>query len=105
MSKLETIDSVVAWAKSVQCTAQMADEMISLIDLTSLGGSEQPGDIEALCKQAVEADVAAVCIYAKHLAQARRLLDGSRVKLATVVSFPDGGDDILQAVEEARFAD
>lgn len=77
---------------------------IPLIDLTTLSGDETADDIEALCDRALAHKIAAVCIYPAHLAVARQALAGTGVGLATVVNFPEGGDDIIAAVEAIEAA-
>lgn len=91
-------------ARTAPADAAAAARALALVDLTSLGGSESEADIEALCRRATEHGTAAVCIYGRHVPQARRLLAGSGVRLATVANFPEGSDDILAAAEEAEAA-
>ena len=76
-----------------------------LVDLTDLTDNCTPASIEALCAKAVTPHgiVAAVCIYPAFVAQAKRLLAGSGVKIATVVNFPGGGEDTV-AVEHETVA-
>lgn len=96
--------ALVEKAKAAPDDAAAAARALALVDLTSLGGNESEADIETLCRRAKEHGTAAVCIYARHVPQARRLLAGSKVRLATVANFPEGGDDILAAAEEAAAA-
>lgn len=83
-----------------------ATRLLSLVDLTSLGESDTPAQIEALCQSGLDAPAlpAAVCIYPEHITTARRCLQGTTVKVATVVNFPDGGSDPQRAVRETRRA-
>ena len=81
-----------------------AARTMALIDLTSLGGGETPDEIEHLCARAVAHGTAAICIYAEAVPQARPLLAGSPVRLATVANFPHGGDDLAAAAEETAAA-
>lgn len=73
------------------------DKLISLIDLTSLHESNTPITIAALCKQAQtpHGPVAAVCIYPPFVQEAKRLLQNTTIKIATVANFP-GGDQAWQ---------
>ncbi len=48
--------------------------------------------------------MAAVCLWAGFVPQARRLLRGTPVRIATVVNFPAGEDDVMRAADEARYA-
>ena len=94
----------IAAARAAPPDPELPARAVSLIDLTSLTGSETARDIEELCRKAVTHGVAAVCIYPDLLPVARSALARSNVRLATVVAFPDGGDDIALAAGEARVA-
>lgn len=84
----------------------IARRAIACLDLTELGDHATDADVEALCAKAVTpaGPVAAVCVWPRHVALARRLLAGTPVRIATVVNFP-GGDEptphIVTAVEQA----
>ena len=84
----------------------LAARLLSLLDLTSLGESDTPAQIEALCANALAAPVlpAALCVYPEHVAGVRRHLQGSTIKLATVVNFPDGGGDPARVERETQRA-
>ena len=87
----------------------VARRSLAALDLTSLGEDDTPARIEGLCASAVGAGglPASVCVYPEHIATARRALDAtgaSAVKVATVVNFPDGGDDAGRASRETRRA-
>ncbi len=84
----------------------LARRLLGLLDLTSLGEDDSPARIEALCARALSphGEVAAVCVYPEHVTTARRALDGSGVKIASVVNFPDGGDDPGRIERETRRA-
>ena len=103
MSSLD-LRTLLERARQAPVTAGLAARAMSLIDLTSLGGSETPAEIERLCERAVRHGTAAICIYAEHVPLARAHLDGSAVRLATVANFPHGGDDIAAAAEETAAA-
>ena len=84
----------------------LAARLLSLLDLTSLGEDDTPARIEALCASARAAPVlpAALCIYPEHVGSVRRSLQGTAVKVATVVNFPDGGSDPQRVERETRRA-
>jgi deoxyribose-phosphate aldolase len=103
MSSLD-LRSMLDQARQAPVTAGLAARAVPLIDLTSLGGSETPAEIERLCARAVRHGTAAVCIYADHVPLARERLAGTPVRLATVVNFPHGGDDLAGAAEETAAA-
>ncbi|WP_374556304.1 deoxyribose-phosphate aldolase [Aquitalea pelogenes] len=86
-----------------------ARRALSMMDLTSLNDDDTDARIVALCQQASSSagTVAAVCVYPRFVALARRTLDElglQQVKVATVSNFPAGGDDIALAVAETAAA-
>jgi len=85
--------------------AQIAARALPLVDLTDLTDDCTEAAIDALAAKAVtpHGAVAAVCVYPRFAAQAKRLLAGTGVKVATVVNFPDGGED-TEAVERETAA-
>lgn len=84
----------------------LAHHLLGLLDLTRLGEDDTPAQIEALCARAVgpQGQVAAVCVYPEHVTTARRVLAGNGVKIASVVNFPDGGEDPGRIERETRRA-
>jgi len=90
----------------VRSLRALAARLLSLLDLTSLGEHDTPAQIEALCASARAAPVlpAALCVYPEHITTVRRCLQGTAVKVATVVNFPDGGSDPLRVERETRRA-
>ena len=88
---------------------ETARRALAALDLTSLGEDDTPAQIRSLCAAAAGPGglPASVCVYPEHIATARSALDaaGARtVKVATVVNFPDGGDDPDRAARETRRA-
>ncbi|WP_428699529.1 deoxyribose-phosphate aldolase [Stappia sp.] len=86
--------------------AEVARRALPLVDLTNLDDACTTADIDALCARAVtpHGSVAAVCIWPRHVVQAASLLAGSGVNVATVVNFPQGGDDTLAVVAGTKAA-
>lgn len=84
----------------------LATRLLSLLDLTSLGENDTPAQIDLLCAAALAAPVppAALCVYPEHVAGVRRQLQGSAIRLATVVNFPDGGGDPARVERETQRA-
>ncbi|WP_310618677.1 deoxyribose-phosphate aldolase [Flexibacterium corallicola] len=80
----------------------VAQRTLGLIDLTNLNDDCTPADIDVLCKNAVtpHGQVAAVCLYPQFVAQAVKLLKGTKIRVATVVNFPAGGEDTAAVVTE-----
>lgn len=84
----------------------LARRAIGLLDLTDLSETCTPADIDGLASRAVtpHGAVAAVCLYPRFVSQAKRLLAGTGVKIATVVNFPAGGEDTGAVVAETEQA-
>ena len=84
----------------------LAARILPLLDLTSLGEDDTPGWIQALCASAYTrfGVPAALCVYPEHVTTARRALQGTTARVATVVNFPDGGSDATRAARETRRA-
>lgn len=87
-------------------TTEFAGQVLGLLDLTSLGEADTPARIRTLCAAALgrHGSPAAVCVYPEHITTARQALGGSGVKVATVVNFPEGGDDPARVERETRRA-
>jgi deoxyribose-phosphate aldolase len=80
------------------------EQLISVLDLTTLKGDETEADIAALCERAAEHGVAAVCVYGEWVQACVRHLDGTPVKVATVANFPQGQPDPERAARETAQA-
>lgn len=70
------------------------------IDHTVLKPTTVAADVEKLCKEAKEYGFAAVCVPPYYVAFAKGLLEGSDVKVATVVGFPFGYSSLESKVAE-----
>lgn len=86
-----------------------ARQIVSLLDLTTLSGTETPEEIDALCLRAatVCGPVAALCVPLRHVSRARAglaRLGLNGVKVATVANFPAGELDLAVSVAEIRDA-
>lgn len=62
----------------------------SMIDHTLLKPDATGEMIDKLCKEAEEYEFAAVCVNPCYVNRAKRLLEGTKVKVATVIGFPLG---------------
>ncbi len=73
-----------------------AHALLRLLDLTSLNEKDTEYGIEELCRKAQTpyGNVAAVCIWPKFVTLAKRLLHGKDIKVATVVNFPQGENNL-----------
>ncbi len=90
-------------------TTEAAIRAIRLMDLTSLNDDDHDARIIALCHQARTpvGTTAAVCIYPRFVGLARLTLAAQgtpEVKVATVVNFPHGDDDLATVLAETRAA-
>ncbi len=77
------------------------------IDHTLLKPQATKADLEKLCKEAIDNGFATVCVNPCNVAYCADLLEGSKVKLASVVGFPLGASipsiksaETLMAVED-----
>lgn len=87
--------------------ADVARLATSLLDLTDLADDATAAAATALCERARSAGVAAVCVWPRHVARCAAALDGSPVRIATVVNFPSGDEpvDAVVAATETALAD
>ena len=87
----------------------IAARALACLDLTNLDDRCEPADVTELCRRArtPHGAVAAVCLWPRFVAQARNELAGSGVRIATVVNFPRGEDDLpeVRALTRRALAD
>jgi deoxyribose-phosphate aldolase len=81
-----------------------AARILPLVDLTSLGDDDTEAQVDNLCARAIDAGVAAVCVWPRFLPLAKARLAHSPVRLATVANFPDGSDDLARAGRDTAHA-
>ncbi len=81
-----------------------ARRAIGLIDLTDLSDDHAPDGIAELCRRARAHGTAAVCVWPEFVARCAELLDGSRVRVATVVNFPSGDEPVADVLAMAQAA-
>lgn len=84
--------------------AATAGRALALLDLTDLGDTCTATQVDALCRNARAGGVAAVCVWPQFVHQAARVLAGGPVRIATVINFPAGGEDVDRAVEDTAEA-
>lgn len=84
-------------------TAQRALRCLDLTDLTDTCTDQA---IDALCTKAVDprGPVAAVCVWPQFVKRAQDNLKGSSVRIATVVNFPSGGEDVGRVTDDVQEA-
>jgi deoxyribose-phosphate aldolase len=82
-------------------THRSSERILSLIDLTNLNDVCNDEDIVALCERAQGefGNTAAICIWPRFLELSASLLQGTSIKVATVVNFPHGGNDVDVVVD------
>ena len=86
---------------------------LSMIDLTTLEGSDSPGKVRQLCYKAMHLHdalpdlphVAAICVYPTLVRVARKALGDSSIKVASVATaFPSGQSSRETKMGEIRYA-
>lgn len=85
-----------------QARAALARRALPLLDLTDLSDTSTAAAVENLCGKARASGVAAVCVWPDFVAGSVRALRGSGVRVATVINFPEGGEDIERMVADTH---
>ena len=87
--------------------------VLGMIDLTTLEGADSVGKVRQLCAKARRLhqglddlpSVAAVCVYSTLVAEARRQLEGTEIRVAAVATaFPSGQAALDVKLLDVRFA-
>src|SRR3954454_1381922 len=87
--------------------------VLSMIDLTTLEGKDTPGKVRQLCYKARHLHdsyeglptVAAVCVYPSMVKTARKAVEGSGIKIASVATaFPSGQAPTDVKIRDTKFA-
>ncbi|APT32694.1 deoxyribose-phosphate aldolase [Methylobacterium phyllosphaerae] len=82
----------------------VARRALPLLDLTDLGETCTEPRIDALCRDAKRGGVAAICVWPRFIEQGARALAGTGIRIATVINFPDGGEDCARATDDTAEA-
>jgi deoxyribose-phosphate aldolase len=101
--------------RSIKKESKMQGMLLALnmIDLTTLEGKDTVGKVKQMCYKALHlADdieglptVAAVCVYPNHVKTAKKALQGSSVKIASVATaFPSGNSSRKIKLEDVKIA-
>jgi deoxyribose-phosphate aldolase len=78
----------------------------SMIDHTILKPDAKKDEIQALCQEAKEFGFYAVCVNPYYVSLCKDLLEGSKVKIATVIGFPLGANTSdIKALETKKAID
>lgn len=90
---------------------ELASRLFTCIDNTTLTTTDTEATVEDFCRRTLAMTlgggerVAAVCVYSRFVAVAKRVLEGSGVKVATVAgAFPHGQIPLEQKVDEVKRA-
>ncbi len=78
--------------------------LASYIDHTILKQTTTHAEVDRVCVEASLENFAAVCVPPKYVPDVKKLLDGSRVKVATVIGFPLGFNTLEIKVKEIENA-
>jgi len=107
----ESVGNIISGNKGSVPDPQISRTILSLLDLTSLEGTDTGQKIRNLCEKALSFKdkglpyPAAVCIYPPFIRSARQVLQHSGIKIATTAaSFPSGQMPISIKLEEIRYA-
>lgn len=87
----------------------IARRSLPLLDLTSLNDGDDADSTVQLCTKAMTpvGNVAAVCLWPSFVTQAKQLLAGTGIRVATVVNFPGGSfgaDKVVEQIDRALSA-
>lgn len=82
----------------------MIENLNKYIDHTLLKPFATDSDIKKLCEDAKKYDFASVCVNPCYVALARKLLEGTDVKVCTVIGFPLGANKTEIKVAETECA-
>ncbi|MGY5849340.1 deoxyribose-phosphate aldolase [Salegentibacter sp. F14] len=77
-------------------------ELNQFIDHTLLKPTATPSEIKQLCAEAIEHKFYAVCVNGCNVETAKKALDGSDVKVASVIGFPLGATTTASKVFETE---
>lgn len=79
-------------------------QLAKMMDHTILKATATPEQVEKICQEALEIGAASVCINPCNIEQAKGLLEGSDVKVCTVIGFPLGANTTAVKMYETRDA-
>lgn len=81
---------------------EIATRALRCLDLTDLTETCTDQSVDALCAKAIDprGPAAAVCIWPQFVSRAKSVLKGSPVRIATVVNFPSGDEEIGRVMDD-----
>jgi deoxyribose-phosphate aldolase len=86
---------------------------LNMIDLTTLEGKDTEGKVKQMCYKAAHLcdqlpglpTVAAVCVYPTHVRTAKKAVEGTGIKVASVATaFPSGNSTLNIKLEDTKYA-
>ena len=80
------------------------DNWLSKVDYTELSQNVPEEHIQEVCEKAIKLGVASVCLRPEYVSIASEVLQGSDVKVCTVISFPEGTNSIQSKKQECKKA-
>ncbi|MDC1038347.1 deoxyribose-phosphate aldolase [Candidatus Marinimicrobia bacterium] len=90
---------------------QALNLILNMIDLTTLEGKDSPGKVKQLCYKASHLhdqlpglpSVAAICVYPNMVPVAKKSLEGTHIKIASVATgFPSGMTSLKVKLDEVK---
>jgi deoxyribose-phosphate aldolase len=103
---MNNMNSFIENAKNASATPEIKKLAAHCLDFTSLNDTDTDDDIRTLCARAITplGNVAAVCVYARFVNFCTRELANTDIKIATVVNFPNGQDNINDVLADVKAA-
>jgi deoxyribose-phosphate aldolase len=80
-----------------------SEQLAGYIDHTILSPQATPGEVEKICREAIEFGFCSVCVNPINIPQVASLLKGSAVLTCSVIGFPLGAIPTSLKCEEARW--
>ncbi|WP_119310035.1 deoxyribose-phosphate aldolase [Cohaesibacter haloalkalitolerans] len=80
-----------------------SEQLAGYIDHTILSPQATPGEVEKICREAIEFGFCSVCVNPINVPQVASLLKGSAVLTCSVIGFPLGAIPTSLKCEEARW--
>jgi deoxyribose-phosphate aldolase len=108
----EKISSVLTLERPKVDRKEALKFILSSIDLTTLNGNDTEATVNSLCEKALSFEnkskgipsVAAICVYPPFVQQAKRLLSGSGIDVASVAGcFPSGQSPLFVKLSEVVY--
>ena len=108
----ERVDRIFSRSIKKESKIWALNTVLSMIDLTTLEGRDSSGKVKQLCYKAAHLHdkhpglpkVAAICVYPSMVAIAKKSLEKTNIKTASVATgFPSGMTNLNSKIEEVKF--